>query len=88
MYQLLDEVAGLLAGGVSITKASDLVGIPVPDRLPVDFPFTPSPEMIRQHCFAIQSTWTATEWRSRSAVDCAPVETQVVSLRSLGLDTP
>jgi len=83
-FQLRNEVSGLVTSGMSITEAAELVGCPVPDRLPADPPFTPTPAMIRQHCFAIQTTWTATEWRGRRAVDPGNVETQTIRVRDLG----
>ena len=87
-YQLRNEIAGLVAHGMTITEASELVGIPVPDRLPADPPFVPTPEMIRQHCFAIQTTWTPTEWRGRRAVDPGGVQMPVVKCRDIALPTP
>jgi len=84
-FQLRNEVAGLAASGMSIIQASKLVGIPVPDRLPTDPPYTPTPGQIREHCFAIQSAWTFFEWRSREAMGGdEPVETHTVRIRDLG----
>ncbi len=84
-FQLRNEVSGLVACGLSIDEAAELVGIPAPDRLPVDPPFTPTPAMIWERCRAIQATWTATEWRSRRAVDPGKVETQIVRVADIGL---
>jgi hypothetical protein len=36
----------LLANGMTMTEASELVGIPIPDRLPADPPFSSKP----RHC--------------------------------------
>ena len=85
-FQLRNEVAGLVAHGLSIDEASELVGIEIPDRLPADPPHTPTPTMIREHCIRIQNGWTATEWRSRRAVDPGNVETQTIRVADIGLD--
>jgi len=86
MYQLRGEVAGLVAYGMAISEAAELDGIPVPDRLPDDPPFTPTPAMTRVHCFRIQNGWTATEWRGRQAVETGEVQMPVVRVRDLRLD--
>jgi len=85
MFQLRNEVSGLVANGMTIIEASELVGIDVPDRLPSDPPYTPTPAMIRQRCSDIQSGWTSTEWRSRNATSGGdPVEIHTVRVRDCG----
>jgi hypothetical protein len=74
-FQLRCEVAALVAAGMDISEAASLVGIPAPDRLPADPPFTPTPEMIRRHCQEIQALWAPGERASRNAWKAGPVET-------------
>jgi len=56
---------------LQVDKTSELVGFPVPDRLPADPPFTPTSAMIRERCCAIQSGWTSTERRSVARLNVA-----------------
>lgn len=82
---LHNKVAGLALSGMAIIEAAELVEIPVTDRVPTDLSFTPTPTMIREHCFAIQSGWTQTERKSRDTTNGGdPVETHTVWVRDLG----